>query len=229
MKRRSMFLYTVGLICAALCLAGCGPSSTPSGDGLGEGSPTLDLASSEQVLDYNNGAPQDLTGNYDVKISVKSGYLKVGTITSGKLTLNLPAMEAADLLPVVPDTGMVVSDESANGCLIENLSNTFELYQGDDPKGYLWYMSETSTVTNFKTIGYFYLDKDCSITGSYTDTSPNDAGNYFNYTYQVNGKTGWNKMYVPITITTGGTVWNITWNTDMSAAPTDLKWAAFLD
>jgi hypothetical protein len=168
------------------------------------------LENGGQVYESDYSTPYTGSGTIKIRLGEYGSYtyVDVGTVSAGKVTLNLPAtLDSKYLDPVYTDdtpTGITVSPSD-----VMSESPTLRMFEGTAEKGTLDLRKETQTVQD--RIAYMYFSKACSITGT-----NNDHGGTI--TWQINGKAGWNRVYLNANNTTGK------YTTDLSGVPSDLKW-----
>jgi hypothetical protein len=173
----------------------------------------------EQQVYYDNDVPY--TGSagvnfmlyYDDKESIS---LEAGSITGGILTLALPSSIDSQYLVDVNETisdfpGVTASSASAK------LGSGYLYMDSGSESADLYY--EKGTKDEWAGIEYYYCSEAVTITGSSSD---NYGGYSDTYTFDIRGKQGWNEIYVIGKAT--DTSFTVTYTTDLSKAPSDLKW-----
>jgi hypothetical protein len=196
-------------------------SNGNGGDGPGDGS----VPETNVQVYYKDGEP--FTGSTGVYYRVSEDdndegvFLEAGSITSGKLTLNLPQTIAPEYLfdtsAGVP-TGITVSPSGlkmTQGGLYIGVSGGYR------PLGY---EKETESGGNywFTGISYVYFSAAGTIQGGFADT---EDGYTVTMSFNVDGKAGWNRVYITAQGTGSGTTESIT--SDLSKVPSDLKWTIY--
>jgi hypothetical protein len=183
---------------------------------------------------YQKDGTTTYTGNGTVKIHYwvsdseggKSGeefYVNAGTITDGKLTLALPSTIAEEHLSImsegVPET-ITISPSDAKGVEV-----SLRLFEEETEKGYLELgkIVQSGSVETYDRIDYMYFAKSVSINGTVSEIYSEKGEEYaYSESYQINGKAGWNRIYVHGS--EDETSENNTYKTDLSGVPGDLKW-----
>jgi hypothetical protein len=174
---------------------------------------------------YNEKDGTGYTGNGDVKIRYydtngnSQEYVgSAGTITNGKLTLNLPeTVKEQYLEPIgksVPD-GTTASPKDAKVLYV------YRFYV-PDASGYgpsLSYSKDDESSEDI--IYYVYSSTAATITGSVTEADE-DKETTYTETYNLNLKKGWNAVYEHWDWDANTENGDIT--TDGSAVPSGLKW-----
>ncbi|GHT60180.1 hypothetical protein FACS1894109_17450 [Spirochaetia bacterium] len=217
---------------------------TATGDGDNGTTPKNDdpvtvSKSNEQVYTVNkDGIFNAYTGSGTLKIyldddyedEVDGTYVSVGTLTSGKLTLNLSAAVDDKYLSGfteedIPE-GLTVkpSDTKAFSVMY------FYLFDGETKKGEILFgkstfdMVETMSIET-DAVAYIYSSKAATISGS-------SSMGGINMTANVSLKKGWNQVYLQVAgnysydpetgdLTTTG---NESMTSNLSGLPSDMKW-----
>jgi hypothetical protein len=119
-----------------------------------------------------------------------SGTIAEAEVKDNRFTMELPETLPSQYLEPLKDEmpdGITLSDASAKGCF----SLEFYAYKNNDFVGYLSYVNFSGKEEDYKSGSAFvdlvYVDKDLSITGSYTDED-------YKETYNCHLKKGWNYM-----------------------------------
>jgi hypothetical protein len=154
------------------------------------------------------------TGNATVKVIFQNEgkewipIADAGTVTNGKLTLNLPSF--------IPDqylTNQHLTDASLPVTVTPNdllsCAGVLFLYNGDTRVGTLYLTSEDSESGH--EISYIYFSKAGTIEATFTESG-------YTGTVNIKAKAGWNVTIYNYLQT------NMTWTTDLSNAPSDFKW-----
>jgi hypothetical protein len=219
MKKHSVSVGCfAALFALALLLSGCGDGA---GDGDGDKPPPVPETNAP-VYTWQHQGGGAYTGDLTVKIAVYDGdfgYLDAGAISAGKLTLDLPSLDAKYSSALKAGhfnkEGITVSPEDANYHIAD-----FYVFAGKEEaaveKGSLGYFKETSDAAVEDEVLYYYLDKDASVTGTYIDYDDTT------YSYSITGKAGWNRIWKHPS--PDGTTETETETTDLSDIPDGMKW-----
>lgn len=169
---------------------------------------------------YQSNGISEYTGSGTVKIgyyaddSYDDVYVEVGTVTDGKLSFTLPSpVPDAYLSPFdeVEMPGVTISDPSA-----KSYSPNLYLFNGSGREIGSLSLEKTDGTTTHQ-VGYIYLDKACSLSG----TSSYSRNGYTQHiTVSISAHSGWNKLYQYYT--QSGTT--ITGTMKSGGEPSDMKW-----
>lgn len=154
------------------------------------------------------------------KVYAEEGIFVLGTITGGKLTLNLPkTVSEENLILYQFSDGITVSPAD-----VKMIGLDFDdgFYFAANDKEAIYYMKETAIASDI--LAYVYSIKAATITGTHTYLySHNDEETHI---WNVSFQSGWNTMWVHM----NGTFDNYTEatiKTDLVGMPSDLKWVCY--
>jgi hypothetical protein len=190
---------------------------TGGGTGGGSGGGTVPETGAQV---YRNGT--EFTGNGTIRFiyyyqeggAEKDVYIDAGTVTAGKLTLNLPVTLDARYLELfhdTPETWLTVSPSD-----VKVYWGRISLWNGD-VSNRLYYHKETENSEDI--ILYVYSSTKATIQGT---NSGEENGSSWSETYQLNLNAGWNRVYGREIDT--GTGFAETYTTDWSGVPSGLRW-----
>ncbi|MDR2888014.1 MAG: hypothetical protein LBV26_08480 [Bacteroidales bacterium] len=113
----------------------------------------------------------------------KSEQIATAKVTNGNLSITLPDVAPAGTLGTLGNmtAGITVSDPALKSCNTE-----FIAYKNGNQVGYIYYGKTDGE--NETEVSIIYADRDCSISGTYTDTEDKYIDQYNNF----NLKKGWN-------------------------------------
>jgi hypothetical protein len=175
---------------------------------LGSGS----VPESNAPVYYQDG--KEYTGNGTVKLVCWDGEKEVegpivGTVTGGKLTLNLPSSvsneyltEASGMFENIPEITVTPGD------VLIDMGMSFYLFEGDEKLASI----EKKSGDASHSVMYRYFSKAATIKGTFIT-----VGNYPR-TYNFDARTGWNAIYRHDAENED------IWTTDLSKVPSGLKW-----
>jgi len=160
------------------------------------------------------------TGNGTIKGSLENDYeIVVGTLTNGKLTINLPETLNESFLVTswqTPSNDITVIPANPKVAFL----GSFALYENNTLIGWLYYGKWTDIEQSF--VQYMYFPVDTTINGFVFITEMN-----VKQLWSVNGKTGWNALHRNDYDTNEGSIWS--WSTDFDSFPSDAKWFIILN
>jgi hypothetical protein len=171
--------------------------------------PTAELENNAQIYQSDGTTPYSGNGSVMIWVGHSGKYTGVpaGSVTDGKLTLNLSASVDSDYLAAVSeDFPGVTIDSDAVG----DMDTKILLAEGDNDLNPKEIRLLDSTGEVFILFGY--CDKAFTVTGTNSDGDKPEI-------YQINAKAGWNRFYMRESES------NRTYKTDLSDVPVDdLKW-----
>jgi len=174
-----------------------------------------------QIYLWESPPATAFTGNgtvYDVRQE-----LVLGSITNGKLTLNLPE--------TIPDAQLELELETSEypGTVTVSPSD-LKTYNLGDNEGFLVdlgnnnvdFLYHVKVTGNYDVVDYstyIYANKSATISGTYSGTFP---GGTFTNSWDLNLEPGWNTVWVHFDYSSSPQVF--TCKTDLTGMPTDLLW-----
>jgi hypothetical protein len=149
----------------------------------------------------------------------------VGTVQDGKLTINLPpTMNETDFNRGFP-SGVTVEPTTLD---VKFDMTTLYLFEGGSRKGRLIYTKYDQT--RYDKIMYAYFNKAVSMNGTSTIRVYPSSGDEYSFpeTWQINvTEAGWIQVYKAEIYTNTGTTEKTTIKSDLSDAPSGMKWTFF--
>jgi hypothetical protein len=156
------------------------------------------------------------------------GYIDMGTIVDGKITLELPSSVPEKYLSKILENAPGTVTITPSGGKWLNVMG-LSVFEGEEEKGSVGQRTSNDSVTITDSIAYRYFTQAVSISGTYLRTDFPAGHPLVLQNYQINARAGWNKIYSRTTQkppSEQGALpeYEITYKTDLSGAPSDMKW-----
>jgi hypothetical protein len=202
------------MVIIGFTFAACGGNEDEGGNGGG----SISIPENDVQVYNKDGTQYTGSGTVRWRDANSGEYVDIGTVTNGKLTLDLPSTVAEKYLRLNCDTlssvGISVSTQGARAT--DLFMNGLSLYNGNTEYSGIAYGTETGK-KEFQ-IKYVYFEKPVSMNGKY------GAGSYASYTFRINAKAGWNRVLA---------IWDysnpsstpVTATTNSKDIPSKMKWS----
>jgi len=210
--------FYVLLLAAGFVLGGLnGCDKDGDGEGDGETTPGSNTMKVDGTLTDGEYGMVSNAEQLSVSFDDEETWAETVSVSAGKFSITLPKPDAKYLKLLddgtVPE-GVVISDKTA-----QYVSAEFYARKSGSYSTYVALQNYTGTSEIW--VSYMYVDKNVSITGSYTEIEDGDT---YVYNYNAQLKKGWNIM-----IENGTKAANGTWTYNLTAngnIPSGVKWIA---